>query len=153
MHIKITRRSFPTWPEPSPLSVVVVQLSMLTLTALVAVANMYFLYVSKERWAITTWCHPFLSLVLLRALSRGDWWYFWSNLLILHNPNKYVIFTKNSFMEKTRKLLVSWRQQLMKKEDNETRTMNLKTLQGNSVTFRDSKTDRKLVFTPYLCHY
>lgn len=42
MHIKITRRSVPTWPEPSPLSDVVVQLSMLTLTALVAVANMYF---------------------------------------------------------------------------------------------------------------
>lgn len=48
MHIKITRRSVPTWPEPSPLSDVVVQLSMLTLTALVAIANMYFLYVSKD---------------------------------------------------------------------------------------------------------
>lgn len=47
MHIKITRRSVPTWPEPSPLSVIVVQLSMLTLTALVAVANV-FLYVSKD---------------------------------------------------------------------------------------------------------
>lgn len=34
MHIKITRRSVPTWPEPSPLLDVVVQLSMLTLTPL-----------------------------------------------------------------------------------------------------------------------
>lgn len=41
MHIKTTRRSVPTWPEPSPLSVIVVQLSMLTLTALAAVANTY----------------------------------------------------------------------------------------------------------------
>lgn len=48
MHIKIIRRSVPTWPEPSPVSVIVVQLSMLTLTALVAVANTYLLlYVSK----------------------------------------------------------------------------------------------------------
>lgn len=48
MHIKLTRITVPTWPVPSPLSDIVVQLSMLTLTALVAIANMYFLYVSKD---------------------------------------------------------------------------------------------------------
>lgn len=48
MHIKIIRRSVPTWPEPSPVSVIVVQLLMLTLTALVAVANTYFCTCQKR---------------------------------------------------------------------------------------------------------